>query len=134
MGFGVVITDLNGTPQFTQTNPGQVTITGSSTQQVTLANAVTTTGTQPAQAVGGFKTLTIEVYGTATSYSVQIQGIGNSGTPYTLTATNLTGLTTTQNITTAGLYQFDVTGLTSVQANITAVSGGNVTVKGELVA
>lgn len=111
-----------------------VSLTGSNTQQVTLANAVTSTGTLAPQSVGGFKTLTFEVYGTATSFTLQIQGIGQSGTRYPLTVVNLSGLTTTQSISSAGLYKIDVTGLVSVQVNITSVSGGNVTVAGKLVA
>jgi hypothetical protein len=118
--------DANGNPQHS--------LAGSYTKSVTLANAVTTVGVQSPVTVGGLKTLLIEVYGTATSFTVQIQGIGPSGTPYVLTAMNLTGLTTSQTISAAGLYQFDVTGLTSVEANVTAVAGGNVTVAGELVA
>lgn len=129
----VLIYGPDGNP-ISSSDPLPVSLTGSNTKQVTLANAVSGTGAQQAQPVGGFKTLTIEVYGTATSFTVQIQGIGKSGTPYPLTAVNLSGLTTTQSISTAGLYQIDVTGLASVQANITAVSGGNLTVAGELVA
>lgn len=111
-----------------------VQLTGSNSTSVTLANAVTATGVQIAQSTGNNKTLVVEVYGTATSFTVTIQGIGPSGAPYPMSGTNYNGLTTVQNIASAGIYQFDVTGLTSVEANVTAVSGGNVSVAGRLVA
>ena len=125
---------LSGGLGSSSSDPLFASLTGSNTANITLANAVTAIGVQPAQNVGGNKTMVIEVYGTATSFAVTIQGAGPSGTPYALTATNLTGMTTTQSITTAGLYQFDVTGIKSVDVNVTAVSGGSVTVAGELVA
>lgn len=100
---------------------------------VILLDGVSNTGAGNDVSIGGNKTLSVEVFGTAASYQLQIEGKSTSGTPYVLTATNLLDLSTTQTISSAGLYQFDVTGLLSVDANVVSVTGGNVTVQGRMV-
>lgn len=85
--------------------------------------------------VDGNKTLTIEIWGTSATRNVAFMGIGPSGTARPINGVNLTDFTV--DVSTSGtgeLWQFDVTGLTSVIMDLTAVSGGNVSVKGKLVA
>lgn len=135
-GNNVAVAQFSDEPLQMDGVAGTTQLTGSNTQSVTLANTVAATGVQTANAVtvGNNKTLTVEVYGTATSFAVTIQGIGPSGAAYALTGTNTNGLANVQSITAPGWYQFDVTGLSSIEANVTAVSGGNVSVAGKLVA
>jgi hypothetical protein len=105
-------------------------------QDVTLlpqnANAI---GVGTAQPIKGFKTLRLEVWGTGT-FTVQIQ-VNNdlgSGSYYPVQVVNLSTMTALSNITAAGVYDIDVSGFSNVQANITAISGGNVNAVGKWVA
>lgn len=115
--------------------PISVTKSGSATTAVTLQPASTAIGAGNAFTVGGYRTLTLEVSGTSSSRTVVFQGIGPSGTAIAIMGTKLTdGTTGSQTTGTGELWRFDVTGLTSFQANLTAVSGGNVTISGVAVA
>lgn len=85
--------------------------------------------------VSGYKTLTVEIYGTSTSRTVTFYGKGASGTLRSIMGVKLSDFSTGINATGTGeLWQFDVTGLESVVMDLTAVAGGNVTVPGRLVA
>jgi hypothetical protein len=111
-------------------------LTGSKVQDVTLLSNVSTTGAGTPQLVGGFKSLRLEVWGTATSFTIQIQvnESNGSGTYYPIQVTNLASMTLVSNITAAGIYEIDVAGFSNVQANVTAVTGGNVSAAGKWVA
>jgi hypothetical protein len=81
------------------------------------------------------KTLTIEIYGTSASRTVAFMGRGTAGADRALMGVNLSSLSTAISTTGTGeIWQFDVTGLTSVLMKLTAVAGGNVSVKGRAVA
>lgn len=85
--------------------------------------------------VGGYKTLTIEVYGTATTSKVEFQSVGPSGVPRTLMGIRMADFIT--GTETEGLgesWQFDITGQEQIIMDLTVVSGGNVSVKGRCVA
>ena len=85
--------------------------------------------------VGGYKNLTIEIYGTSTTRTVTFYGKGVSGTLRALTGVNIGDLSTATSTTATGeIWQFDITGLESVVMDLTAVAGGNVSIKGRVVA
>lgn len=109
---------------------------GSATKDVTLISLdKTTTGRGTPITVGMNKALRFEVWGTGT-YTVQIEVISKSGTPRAIPVWDIANKTfvTSNNITTAGLYEADIQGFTSVQSNVTAVTGGNVNGSGVVIA
>lgn len=82
-----------------------------------------------------YKTLTVEIYGTSTSRTVVFIGIGPSGTQRPIMGVRLSDFSTGTSTTGTGeFWQFDITGLSQVIMDLTAVSGGNVSVKGKAVA
>lgn len=114
-------------------NPVPTKLIGSLANDITLLDAVTvvTTGTYVLQ---GEKTITIEIYGTSASRTINFQGKGPSGTARTLMGTRISDLAVASSTTTTGeIWQFDVTGLVSFITDLTAVAGGSVTVKGRAV-
>ena len=109
---------------------------GSATEKVQmLPTNKTTIGTGTVRPVDSYKNLRIEVWGTGT-FTVQIQGIGDSGTPRNLPVWDIANKTfvTGNNITTAGFYEVDIQGFTSVIANASAISGGYVNASGVKIA
>lgn len=106
-------------------------LTGSKIADVVLADAVTTTGAKTPLTVGGAGTLRINIYGTG-SFSVKVQGVMYDGVSYTLPGADLNGAEYT-DITTAGVYDFDVAGFVAVNLYVTTV-GTNVSAKGALLA
>lgn len=112
-----------------------VQVTGSSVVDVTLQNAASAVANGTALAVGGVKTLTLEISGTSASRTIIFEGASVSGTYYPVMGTKLSDLTTaTQTTGTGEVWQFDVTGLVNFRARISAVAGGNVSVRGKAVA
>ena len=113
----------------------KVSVNGSLVQSVTFHDAATVAADGTALTVGGLKTLTVEIYGSSTSRTVEFKGAGPEGTYRPITGLNMQTLLT--DITTTGtaeLWQFDITGLVSVIMDLSAVAGGNVTIKGRAVA
>lgn len=113
----------------------KVKLFGSNTPVTLLPVNKTTTGIGTVQPVQLNKSLRFEVWGTGT-YTVQIQGIGNSGTARNLPVWDITNKTfvASNNITAAGFYEVDIQGFVSVQANVSAISGGNVNAAGTVIA
>lgn len=74
----------------------------------------------------GYSTITIEVTGTATTKTIIFQGSVFSTAFYTPDGVQLSE--------SPEIYQYDLTGLKQFRANLTAISDGNVTVKGILTA
>lgn len=106
----------------------------STVTDVTLHNAVSTLGDGALFAVGDTKTLTIEVYGTSASRTVLFEAAGVTGTFYPIKGVRLTDFAmATQTTGTGELWQFDVTGLVQFRTKLSAVTGGNVSVKGKAV-
>lgn len=74
----------------------------------------------------GYSTVTIEVTGTATSKTLVFEGSVFSGAFFTPDGVQLS--------VSPEIYQYDLTGLKQFRANLTAISDGNVTIKGILTA
>jgi len=103
---------------------------------IVLQNAVSVVGVgSPYTLTGSEKTLVIEVTGAAnTVRTVLFQVCGLSGVYYPIQGVRLSDFTVGAQSTNLGeMWQFDVTGVTGVQANLTAITGGTVTVTGRVV-
>jgi hypothetical protein len=87
--------------------------------------------------VGNHKTLSIEIYGTSSSRTVEFLAIDFSGTARPLVGIKTSDVALPLGIGTTGTgerWQFDITGLASAIMRLAAVAGGNVTIKGKAVA
>lgn len=105
------------------------------TVPVTFHDAAPAVSSGTAFTVGPFKTLTIEIYGTSTSRTVNFFGKGPAGVRRALQGVKLSDYSIAISTTgTAEFWQFDITGLSSVEIELAAVAGGNVSVKGTAVA
>ena len=111
------------------------TLIKSKYKTVTLQDAATTTGNGTIQAIENYQNLTIGISGTSTSRTVEFHVVDENGIDDVIKGTRPKDFF--QATSTSGndeTYQFDVTGYVSFYAKITAISGGNVTIKGRLVA
>lgn len=116
-------------------NPLPINIGSSVTADIVFQNAATTIVAGTIFMVGGYKTLTVEIYGTSTSRTVAFMGRGISGANRSIMGVKLSDFSTAISTTGTGeLWQFDITGLHSVFMDLQAVIGGNVTVQGRVVA
>lgn len=107
----------------------------SNVQNVTLQSVATAVGNGTVLNIGGLKTLTIEISGTSTSRTVVFEAASESGTYFPIYGTNLQNQSFfTQTAGNNGVWRFDLTGLTTFRARISAVAGGDVTVTGKAVA
>ena len=79
------------------------------------------------------ETLTVQVEGDATSFSFQLLGCSDY---YSEDFYAITGFTTAfepiTTITSKGIYTFGIEGLSKIKVNLTAVSGGALTVFGKI--
>lgn len=141
----IVTTRYNGAdvplPQH-ENESGQMVLTGgknplpikASHSEVTLHNAATAITTGTALKIGAEKTITLEIFGTSSARTVIFEAAGASGVFRPISGIKLSDLTTrSQTTNTDELWQFDITGLHQFRANLTAVSGGNVSVKGKVI-
>ena len=122
----------------TESNPVIAKLSGSSVTEFTFHNSVTVASGGAEFAVGGHKTLTVHISGTSTSRTVEFKGRppgAPAGTYVPLMGIRLSDLTPATSTTGNNeVWQFDITGLEGVIMDLSAVSGGNVTVKGKAVA
>lgn len=124
--------NTNGWYEYTNST---VKLTGSKTEDVTFHDAATAAADGTAFTVEGYKTLTVEITRTAGTSTVAFMAEGPSGADIPLMGVNLSTLATAISTTGTGeLWQFDITGLTKVFMDLTAVATGPVTVKGKAVA
>jgi hypothetical protein len=101
----------------------------------TFHNAATSTGNGNEYVVGGATTLTVKITGTSSSRTVTFYAKDIDGNLTALLGFRLSDLASGTSTTGTGEYWvFDVTGIEAVVMDLTAVSGGNVTVKGKAVA
>jgi hypothetical protein len=102
---------------------------------ISFHSEATSTGNGTGFSVKSYRTLTVEIYGTSATRTITFYGVGQSGTLRAITGVKLSDYSTGQSTTGTGeLWQFDITGLETIYMDLTAVSGGNVTVKGRAVA
>lgn len=108
---------------------------GVSSKGVKLLDKVTVAGNSLPQSVGSTKSIRFDVWGTATSFSLQIEAAGDSGTYRPLQIWDVSGnmFVNSNTITSAGLYEVDVQGLINVRAKVNSVSGGNVSASGQVI-
>jgi hypothetical protein len=113
----------------------KVSVSGSLVTDHTFHDAIVATADGTAFTVAGHKTLTVEIWGTSTSRTIEFKGAGLEGTYRPIMGVRLSDLSTAISTTGTGeLWQFDITGLASVIMDCSAVAGGNLTVKGKAVA
>ncbi|MEB4856080.1 hypothetical protein [Priestia megaterium] len=132
-GLFVQLVNSNGDPI---EGGGSGSSSGLAPKKVTLLTDKGTTGAGGQEAVGSYKTLRIEVWGTGT-FTLQIQAIGVSGSARVLPVWDNTNnvFVNSNNITAAGFYDIDVQGYEKFQANVTAISsGGKVNASGAVIA
>ncbi|GAA3408422.1 hypothetical protein ACFFNY_13015 [Paenibacillus hodogayensis] len=111
-----------------------VRIVGSKTVDLAFHDGVAAAGTGTIFNVGGYKTLTIEITGTSTSRTIVFEGASVGGTYYPVMGIRMSDMfLSTQTTGSSELWQFDATGLVNFRARLSAVAGGNVTVKGRAV-
>jgi hypothetical protein len=103
---------------------------------VKLLDAVSTTGVGSLKpAVGAYKTYIFEVWGTATSFTLQLEVVGPSGTARVINQVwdeLNNAFLSSKSVTVKGFYSVSVPAFTTLQANVTAISGGNINVSGGL--
>lgn len=95
----------------------------------------TTTGTSSTMVVANRgETLTIEVYGTATAFSLKVQGIvdAENANSWTDLGWYNTVFAKGTNITTKGIYTIPIYSIFKTQIVIESISGGNLTVFGKV--
>lgn len=134
-GRGVVLIEDRSHEEEIANSDGKPLVVSISTDIVALATGVTTTGLQTkTQANVNFQAgFRLNVWGTATSFDVQVQGLMFDGIWRTLTPSDfLTGGSLVPDITVAGIYDFDVAGFQTIALNVVSVTGGNVNAKGTL--
>lgn len=137
----VVPRDANGDVGIKINDIDDLTFTIDNTDTHTFHTAKTTTGTGTNFTVAGFKTLVVEITGaTVTTSTVQFKGAGASGTFVALNGVRLTDLAVATSSSTVfsatpEVWIFDVAGLTSVQMNLSTLTGegASVTVTGKAV-
>jgi hypothetical protein len=101
---------------------------------VVFHSNATSTGNGIEKKVGNFKTLTIEIFGTSSSRTLTFNAKMKSGTIRAITGVRLSDMSTGTSTTGTGeIWQFDITGLESVIFPLTALAGGDLSVKGRMV-
>jgi hypothetical protein len=106
----------------------------SAVTDVTLQDAATAVGTGTTFTVGANKTITVDVYGTAVGGTVIFEASGAAGVWYPIRGIRLSDYSmNTQTSSFGEVWSFDVVGVTSFRARISALTSGNVSVKGKAV-
>ncbi len=117
---------------------GAVTISGSLASLHTFHDAIVAAADGTPFTVAGYKTLTVYISGTSTSRTIEFKCLppgAAAGDYRSLMGVRLSDFATATSATGNNeVWQFDITGLTEVLMDCSAVAGGNVTVKGRAVA
>lgn len=88
-----------------------------------------TSNTEKSVSVSGYTSVTFDIAGTASSATVSFSIIAGSGKARPVYPTKVSGdLDITQTGLMNEIYNFDVTGITTVVINVTDITGGNVDV------
>ncbi|NGM81275.1 hypothetical protein G5B47_02480 [Paenibacillus sp. 7124] len=105
---------------------------GGTPEAITFMDSVTSTTTS-SYTVNNKSKITLEIYGTATSATVNFKAVGPSGTSRAMSGVRISDFGVATSGTLGEIWQFDVTGLTSFIVEVASISGGNVSVKGTVV-
>lgn len=99
-------------------------------------DAATKVGQGNIMDVASHKTLSVTIYGTATARTVKFYTVSCSNELVPILGFNVSNADLVDNTvgTTTEIWQFDVTALSNIVMGISAISGGNLTVKGLVVA
>lgn len=123
----------NDSNKLTVNSNGSVSIASSSVP-TTHHNAVVAPADGADAAVTGYKIIAIQINGTSSSRTVLFSGSVDGISFYPVMGVNMATWDSAINTTGTGeLWQFDVGGLNYFRARVDAVSGGNVTVKSNVV-
>lgn len=111
-----------------------VEIKGARVQDVVLQDNATAVGTGAPFVVGAAKTLTLEVTGTATSSTIMFEAASVGGAFYPIQGVKTSNFDMQSQTTGKNeVWSFDVTGQVTFRARVSAIAGGNVSVKGKAV-
>jgi len=94
----------------------------------TLQNAATVAGDGTEATLSGQSQSTLSVEGTATSFTIVVEGSVDGANWHTLEVVKRGSMDILQSVTAKGIYVVDLAGLSSLRARISAVAGGSVTV------
>lgn len=108
--------------------PNGETVVMSATLSATLQNAAAAPGNGTPADLEGQNQATLSVEGTASSFTVIVEGSVDGTNWHALEVVKRGSLDITQNITAKGIYVVDLGGLSKLRARISAVAGGDVTV------
>ncbi|WP_211749710.1 hypothetical protein [Paenibacillus sp. Marseille-Q4541] len=84
--------------------------------------------------VESYKSMTIEIYGTATSATVNFKAVSASGVSRPISGIRISDLSLGTSGSINEIWQIDITGLESIAVEIVSLSGGSLTAKGKAVA
>lgn len=99
-------------------------------QSVNLDEEATATSNGAVVEIGHFKTLILEIKGTATSYTLFFEASSVSRTYYPIKATKISDFSIApQTIGKAEVWSFDVTRFKIFRAKLSAIAGRNLTIK-----
>jgi hypothetical protein len=108
-------------------------LTQEDTLEVVLHNNAVTVGEGSRFVVGNYRSLRVAISGDALTRTVQFKGI-MGGIPYAMAGIRMSDLepeSGTENNN--EVWIFDITGLDGVEAHITAIDGGTVSIRGKAV-
>lgn len=101
---------------------------------VDFQDEATTTGVGTTFEVGSYKNLRIEIWGTSESRKVEFFGLGVSGTKRPIIGVRSLDLEMATSTTGNNeFWEFYIEGLEEVIMEVTAISGGNINIKGKAV-
>lgn len=102
---------------------------------VIFHDTATTTGNGETFTVGAYKTLTLSGKGTSSSRTFEVHAINDNGDDEILQVMKNSDFTFAQSVTINGAsYSVSIEGYVSVYVKITAIAGGNETIKGRVTA
>lgn len=88
-----------------------------------------TTDTEKTVGVNGYRSVTFDIDGTASSANVKFYIISGSGNRRAVQPTRMSnGMDIVDTAGVGNIYSFDVTGITSVVVSVSGITGGNVNI------
>lgn len=131
-----LVTDTNGMPIpqfFDSTKDNYVPYTV--VESITFHNYANAVGNGTEFQVGYYKTITLDTIGSSTARTLIFEVCGDNNTWLPITGIRNSDLTPMTQTTSQGeSFTFSVTGFKAFRVRISAISGGNIVVKGRAVA